>query len=147
MLFITFFLAYCLAAGRIVKRTLGLLPLAVIIIGLSSFVFKAGKPSVRRLAKKQIVLGRIARSYVNIEKFGVATIQLAVTYDSVKVYGSNAHLIGCTMGHSWHPADMQVAIKNGMITYFVSGEMRWEMLGYTLYVEKQVFNGNFKADS
>jgi hypothetical protein len=151
-----YFLVFCLKMTTLIKEKFGRFASLIFVFGLLSFVSNSGdKDDENHQVKKWTFklpneVESSNYSYIIIEKYSIASIDLGVLYGTEKssrnivAIEANSSLTGLMGGHKWEPEIISVtnsSVKNSL-SYTVLGSLKWKLLGVTIYTQSKRLSGS-----
>jgi hypothetical protein len=150
-----FFIITCFRAISLVKQELGLLTAVVFVIGLMSL---SGTANSSKDFRKQVFANRDTTDqhsagslHLDLERTWISKYTLGVYYaagkESKQVVALEAYSStdGWSSGTDWEPENISIRpTANGQkMQYEVWGNVRWTLLGLTVYRKAKHYTGEF----
>lgn len=155
-----FFIVICFRATKLIREKIGLFASVIFVLGLLSFISGSSKDYNKQPNSSQIKTWEFNnKSNLNTNETHFLNISLEKNLVSENVlginYGQEIHqkinipvsaysdMTGLRSGTTWNPSLIIVnkTSDNNKFEYFVSGVVKWNLLGATIYSEPKVYKG------
>jgi hypothetical protein len=154
-----FFLRTCVNATKLVREKIGMLAAIVFVFGLFSFVAHTSNSNNEHnknetgkwkfVSEDSIELNSTNFTRLLLEKSLMTNIDLGIQYGKDKHKNQCVPITafsgtsGFVSGTTWKPLIITVntTTKNNELQYYVSGVLKWQLLGTTFYSQEKFFKG------
>jgi hypothetical protein len=155
-----FFIVICFRATKLIREKIGLFASVIFVLGLLSFISGSGNDDNRQPNSSQIKTWEFNKEKnlntnethllnISLEKSLASENVLVIKYGQERQQKSKipisaySDMTGLRSGTTWNPSIIVVnkTTDNNKFEYFVSGVVKWKLLGATIYSQPKDYMG------